>query len=367
MLKQILNISWKELIQLSRDKRMYPILIIAPVIQLILLGYAATFDIENLPLAVNDKSRSSLSREYLDKFKSSSCFKIRMQASDEKVEEEIMSGRAKLGLNIPPDFQRKIKRMQTTYTQLIIDGSDSNTGVIAANYARIISQKFSLDLLKDKKNNIPVDFRLRVWYNPELKSRNFMVPAVIVMILLITTMMLSGMSMVKEKETGTMESLIVTPIKPLELIIGKLIPFISIAYFNLTLVVLVGIYWFGVPFKGSFLLLFLLSGIFLLTTLGLGLFISTISQNQQQAMMTAFFLMLPLSILSGFMFPISSMPVAVQYLTYLNPLRYFLVIIRGIFLKANGIDILWSQALALFVLGFTIITLSSRRFRKKLG
>jgi ABC-2 type transport system permease protein len=363
----------KEFIQIRRDRRLLPILLIMPVMQLIILGYAVSSDIKNLATAVCDLDRSPSSRAFTDRFTTSGYFAIRYRLDDERQIKELMdAGRVRVGLVIPPRFAIKLARQETATVQLLLDGSDSNTANVAQGYVtQIVNAEAGRIILErlGPKSLLPVgvDATVRVWFNPDLKSVNFMVPGVIALIVTIVTMTMTATAIVKEKERGTIEQLIVSPIHPYQLMLGKAIPFVIIGYVDILIVVLAGLFWFRVPIAGSFSLLLVLSGLFIMTTLGLGLLISTVSQTQQQAMMLGFFLNPPLMLLSGFIFPIASMPEPIQYLTYLIPLRYFLVIIRGIFLKGIGLDILWPQAVILLFFGFGVLTLSALRFQKHLG
>jgi ABC-2 type transport system permease protein len=287
-----------------------------------------------------------------------------------EIEDLMDRDRIKVAIVIPVRFEEKIKQRQRSPVQILLDGTNSNTATIAMNYARTITQQYSIELLRHEGSAVSVNASvlndsLRVWYNPELKSQVFMIPGVLVMILLIMTMIFSGLSIVREKELGTIEQLMVTPVRPGELIVGKLLPFIVIGFFDVALVTSLAIFFFEVPLKGDVFLLFGLAGIFIMCTLGLGMFVSTISRTQQQAVLTNFFIVFPSIVLSGFMFPIENMPRVIQYVTYLIPLRYFLVIVRGIFLKGSGLDVLWPQVLVLFIFGVSLLTLSSLRFRKR--
>ncbi len=375
-MKTIYHIIIKEFIQFKRDRRMMILSFMAPVIQLMLLGYAATTDIANIPILVYDQDRTSVSRAFVDQFSQSGYFDVvRTVNSPGEIDPEIEDGRVWLALVIPSDFTQNLLSLRPASVQLLTDGSDANSANISIGYASQIIATYSRGIVADVRQRVPqaslpptVDPVIRVWYNPELKSRNFMVPGVLAMVLMIITMTLTSLGVVREKEIGTLEQLLVTPIKPYQLIVGKLLPFVMIGAVDVGLVLLVSRFWFGVPLRGSVALLLGLSGLFVLTTLGLGLFVSTISRTQQQAMMTAqFFFFMPFIYLSGFAFPIENMPKVIQYVTYLIPLRYFIVIIRGVFLKGVGIAELWHQALALWILGGLILTLSILRFKSKLG
>lgn len=369
-MNSIRSIVRKEFLQLRRDRKMLPIVILAPIIQLVLLGYAANLDVRSLRLAVYDADRSMASRALTGEFLSTDYF---ISAGElilnRDVEAELLAGRADIVLVIPDEFETAITANQPTQVQMIIDGSNSTVGTAALNYATVIGNRFLRTLPPPgQEMATPVSIEPRVWFNPELETRNFMIPGIVGLLLMVITTMLSSLAIVKEKELGTLEQLNVTPIKPWQLIVGKLIPFVIIGLFDVLLVTAVARFLFIVPFRGSLLLLFGMSVIFLATTLGLGLFISSISHTQQQAMMTSvFFLMMPMIFLSGFAFPIESMPEVVQYMTYLLPLRYFFVILRGIFLKGAGFATLWDEGLALLVFGILIVVFSSLGFRKRSG
>lgn len=364
----------KEFIQLRRDRRMFFIVFFSPVLQLFLLGYAANLDIRNIPVVFCDLDATRTSRDFIVQFPASGYFSLQATVDRiEDVDEYIDRGKASLAVILPRGMGRRLAGRESVRVQVIVDGAESQSAIVGLNYATMIGLKYSRQILLERLRsaspgfNIPrVEPEVRVWYNPELRSRNFMIPGVLAMVLMIITMMLTSLGIVKEKELGTMEQLIVTPLRPHELVLGKLLPFFLIGLVEITVVVAVAVFGFGVPVKGSVWLLFGLSPTFMLTTLGLGLFISTISRNQQQAMLTAAFFIIPQIILSGFVFPIQNMPRLIQWLTYVVPLRYFLVIIRGLFLKAVGLSALWDETAALLVFGLAILGLSVLRFRKKL-
>ena len=375
-MKTIYHIIIKEFLQLRRDRRMLVLSFLAPVIQLILLGYAATTDIEDIPMLVFDQDKTSTSREFINQFVNSGYFVIEREVhSLGEIDHYIEDGHVWMALVIPTNFSNNLLARRQTSVQLLADGSDANSANISIGYASQIINMYTRSIVTEIRKRTPqvaqparVNPEIRVWYNPELKSRNFMVPGVLAMVLMIITMTLTSLAVVKEKEIGTLEQLMVTPIKPYQLILGKLLPFVIIGALDVALVIIVARFWFEVPLRGSVALLLGLSGLFVLTTLGLGLFVSTISKTQQQAMMTAqFFFFMPFIYLSGFAFPIENMPPAIQYVTYLIPLRYFIVIIRGVFLKGVGIAELWPQAIPLWIFGLAILTLSVLRFRKRLG
>lgn len=377
MIKIIIHIIKKEFIQFKKDKKMLAMSFISPILQLLLLGYAANVDIKYIPTVVCDLDNTSISREYVSDVINSSYFEIvRYVDKMNDIDAIIDNGTASIGITISKNFGNDIIAGKTTQIQSIIDGSDSNTATIGMNYLSMITGQFSQKFLSKRMyqfkklriNTKVINSEIRVWYNPELKSRNFMVPGVLGLLLMVMTLILTSMAIVKEKENGTLEQLIVTPMKSIELIVGKLIPFTIIGLIDVILVVAIATLWFHVPMRGSLITLILLSLIFLLSTLGLGLFVSSISSNQQQAMMISmFFLMLPMIYLSGFIFPIENMPKIIQYITYILPLRYYFVIIRGIFLKGVGLAELWKDALMLFVLGISILIVSIARFQKRVG
>lgn len=365
----------KEFLQIRRDRKMLPLILLAPVVQVILLGYAATVDVNNISLVVFDADRSAESRAYLERFTNSGYFTIvghvdRPSDLDGYLDET----RATLAISIPPRFSRDIGNGRSVSVQLLADGADANTANISLNYASQITAGYAQSLMASQLvrfqgASIPrVSAASRVWFNPDLRSANYMVPGVVALILMIITTTFSSAAIVREKEAGTIEQILVTPIKPYQFMLGKLLPFVIIGFVDVVLVLGVAVTWFDIPMKGSVLLLFFLCGLFILTTLGLGLFVSTVSRTQQQAMMTAqFFIFFPFIFLSGFAFPIENMPPIVQGLTYGIPLRYFITIVRGLFLKGVGLEILWPQALALFLFGIVILSLSVARFQKRLS
>ncbi|MGA2586273.1 MAG: ABC transporter permease [Candidatus Aminicenantales bacterium] len=370
MFKVIRHIIRKEFIQVFRDKRMIAPLFLAPVIQLILFGYAATVDIKNITLAAVDDDHSQESRAFLTTFTRSGYFELAAApASTSGLDDLLQAGKVQAGIVIPERFAKRLQGGESSPVQVIIDGADANTATIIMNYIDLISARFSESVIREamagRSGGLP-RFEPRIWFNPELKSSFWMVPGVICMILLITTMMLTSMAITRERELGTLEQLIVSPIKPRELILGKTIPFAAIGFFDILLVLTAGKVVFDVPIRGSVPFLLGSSFLFILTTLGMGLFISTISRTQGQAMMSTMFFVMPAMLLSGIFSPIENMPRLIRYVTYLNPLRYFGKIVREILLKGNGPAILWPELLFLLVFGVTTIVLSSLRFRKNL-
>ncbi|MCC6443027.1 MAG: ABC transporter permease [Armatimonadetes bacterium] len=373
--QRIKHIVRKEFLQIRRDPKMLRPMIIAPVFQLIVFGYAVTTDIKHISTAVYDADRTRESRELTARFRNSGYFDVNYTlARPQDIAPLLDSGRAHFALQIPRGLAKNLARGRSVAVQGLVDGADSITAGMILGYASGVVQRHSEDIVLARAQRVGaaarlpgIEERTRVWYNPELKSVNFMVPGVLCMILLVITMLMTSLSIVKEREIGTLEQLIVTPIKSTELMIAKVIPFIVIGFLDVVLILLVARLWFKVPLHGSAFLLLTLTGAFLMSSLGLGLFISTVSRNQQQAMMTSFFIMMPSILLSGFMFPIENMPPLIQYMTYLIPLRYFLNIIRGIFLKGAGFAVLWPDILPLLLFGIAILTLSSLRFHKRMG
>jgi ABC-2 type transport system permease protein len=375
-MKTILHIVRKEFIQFRQDRKMFAVSFIAPVFQLIILGYAATFDVKEIPMVVCDYDNTPASRKLVDNFTSTDYFRtVGYLNRDSEIDHQLDDGYASVALVIPRGFEKNLGINRPAPLQFIVDGTETSSANVGLSYANMIVSQYMQNAVLEslvRHGSVTMPARLsaefRVWYNPDLKSRNFMVPGVLGLLLMVMTMILTSLAIVREKELGTLEQLVVTPIKPYQLIIGKLAPFFIIGVIDVHLVVFFAAAVFSLPVKGSELLLLVLTLIFLMTTMGLGLFISTISRTQQQAMMTAiFFFMLPMVFFSGFVFPIENMPGIIQYVSYLLPLRYYFVIVRGLFLKGVGLDILWPQGLALLVFGTLILSMSVMRFQKRLG
>jgi len=363
---------WKEMIELGRDPRLLFIVIVAPILQLFLLAYAASTDIREVPVLIVDADRSAASRDVVARFAAAPTFTIaNVVSSPDEIDQYLDYGRAWLAVTIPRGFGEGVHRGSPQTIQIVADGSDANSAGVAVGYASNLLAQYSVRLVSRQGSARPtplIDPRIRVWFNPQLESRHFMIPGVIALLLLVVTTNLSSMGIVREKEIGTLEQLNVTPLSRSELIVGKLLPYALIGMVEVGLVISVAIFWFEVPMRGSVLLLLAMSAVYLLTTLGLGLFVSTISATQQQAMMTAsFFFLIPMVFLSGFVFPIENMPAIVQKVTYLIPLRYFLIILRGIFLKGVGLETFWPDALALTAWGVGILTLATLRSSKRLA
>ena len=374
-MKTILHIIKKEFQQFRRDPKMFGMILVSPIIQLIFLGYATNFDVKIVHTTVFDMDKTEESRLFIDNFKGSGYFSFDYYVTNYgELQKNIENGKSILALVIPKGFQKKINKNESVKVQAIFDGSDGNTASISAGYVNSIVMNYSKNILVKMQmksgNNLPtslMETETRVWYNPELKTRNFMVPGIVGLLIMIITLLLTSLAVVKEKEIGTMEQIIVTPIKPYQLILGKLIPFGILGLVSVVIVLTAMVLIFSIQIRGSITFMFFTSFLYLLSTLGLGLFVSTISKTQQQAMMLAIFIvMLPMIYLSGFAFPIENMPKAIQLTTYFIPMRYFTTIIRGIILKGIGFAELWQESLILLVMGIAILYLSSLRFSKKL-
>jgi len=366
----------KEFLQVFRDPRMKFVIFVSPIVQVLVFGYAATMDITHAPIAVHDRDNTKASREFIHRFSYSQYFDIKYYCQNGEQENKLIDRSEVLGvLKFDKGFARDLVGNKGAQVQLIIDGTDSNAATIVGGYSNTIVREYNYQVMREWAHTFLtryeispfVDMRDRRWFNANLESRNYYLPGVIVLIVTIMSLLLSAMAIVREKEIGTMEQLIVSPIRPIELIIGKIMPFGIIAVVQVTLVTVVGIAWFGVPFRGSITLLFFSTLLYLLTTLGAGLFLSTMCSTQQEAMMSVFLVNFPMTLLSGFAYPIANMPKVIQYLTLLNPQRYYLTIIRYIFLKGVGIRVLWDEMLTLLIFGIVVIYISSLRFRKVLG
>jgi drug efflux transport system permease protein len=366
---------WKELIELRQDPRLFSIVVIAPIVQLFMLAYAATTDVRNVPVVIADADRSSASRELVSRFDASPSFTVTtVVSSPVAVDPALESGDAWMAVVIPRGYGAGLERGDAQSIQVVADGSDANSAGVSLSYAtnliaaygQEVSARTALAVGGAQTPSATIQPVVRVWFNPRLESREFMIPGIVALLLLVVTTNLSSMGIVREKELGTLEQLNVTPLTRVELIVGKLLPYGMVGLIDVVLVLSVAIFWFHIPMRGSYLLLFTMTLVYLLNTLGLGLFVSTISSTQQQAMMTStFFFLMPMMLLSGFVFPIENMPPAVQPVTYLIPLRYFLVILRSIFLKGVGLETLWPQALALAGWGIGILLLAIARSTKR--
>ncbi len=374
MNSRLLSIIRKEFIQIARDTRTLILILVIPIMQLFLLGYSATSDVRNIPLAVLDQSRSPESRALLDAYRAADYFRISYAVGSEaEIETLIASGKARAAIIIPPDYAQQVND-GNAQVAFILDGSDPTSASTALSAAQLISQSHATQLLSERfartgqnlKVKIPVEVRTTVWYNPDMVSAHFMIPGVIGMILYAIAAILTATSIVRERERGTIEQLIVTPIRPWELIVGKLMPYVILGFFNTVEVLAVGHWWFGVPIRGDLGLILLLSGVFLVTGLGIGLFASTVANTQQEAMLTVWMTLLPSIFLSGFFFPLEAMPTFLRWLSYLMPLRYYLAIIRSLLLKGTNLAMIQTDVFAMSLFAVGIMTAAALRFHKRL-
>ncbi len=374
MNSRLMSIIRKEFIQIIRDPRTLAMILFVPVMQLFLLGYSATTDVRNIPIAVWDQSRSAESRALLDAFRAADYFRIAYDVgSNAEIRDLIERGDARAALIIPPDYSQRLLDGDAEVS-MILDGSDSTVGGTALSTARLIGQAHATKLMQEHAAlsgrsgmvSPPLEVKTQVWYNPDLISAHFMIPGVIGMILFAITSILTATTIVRERERGTIEQLIVTPIRPWELVVGKLTPYVILSLFDTLVVLAIGHLWFGVPVRGDLGLIIVLSGLLLLSGLGIGLFASTIANTQQEAMMTTWMTLLPAIFLSGFLFPLEAMPKVLYWISYIIPLRYYLVIIRSLLLKGVGIAAIQDQVIALAIFGFAIMGAAAMRFRKRL-
>jgi ABC-2 type transport system permease protein len=365
----------KEFIQIRRDRRTLILVLIIPIMQLFLLGYAATNDVRNVPLAVYDQDRGMDARALLDAYRAADYLTISYEAASEaELHNMLDSGQARAGLIIPPGYTDDIQGGRQASVLFVLDGSDPTVASTALSAAQLIGQSYSTQILEAQLSShgqanaieAPIAVSTTVWYNPDLMSAYFMIPGVIGMILFALTSILTASAIVRERERGTIEQLIVTPIRPWELVLGKLLPYVILAFLNAVEVLAIGHWWFGVPVRGSLWLIAAASFLFLLSSLGIGLFASTMANTQQEAMLTVWMLMLPSIFLAGFFFPLEAMPKVLQLISYIFPLRYYLVIIRSLMLKGVGASAFKVDLIALAVFGVVIMTLAAVRFRKRL-
>jgi len=358
MIARTWSIVVKEFIQIRRDPRTLGIVLALPVMQLVLFGYAINTTVDHISTVVLDQARDAQSRAFLASFFNTGYFDLVAQAGSlEEVRQDIDAGTAHVGIVLPPTFSHDLLAGRAAQTQLLIDGSDPNTAQTALLVGSTLAQRGAASPGRT------IDQRPLVLYNPAMQSINFMIPGLLGLIMQFQTLLLTAFAVVRERERGTLEQLVVTPIKPWELMLGKILPYVGIAFANMVLASAIGRYWFGVEFAGSFPLLLLLAALFVLSSLGLGLLVSTVSQTQTQAMQMALFIMLPSIILSGFVFNRESMPHPIRELGLLIPLTYFLQILRGVILKGVGLDVLWPQVVALAAFGLAVFSLSANRFR----
>jgi ABC-2 type transport system permease protein len=375
MNSRLISIIRKEFIQITRDKRTLVIILVIPIMQLFLLGYSATNDVRNVPLAVFDQCRCAESRSLLDAYRAADYFKLAYDVGSENdIRVLIEQGDIRAGLVIPPDYNEALSKGNAEVA-FILDGSDAAAGTTALSAATLIGQAHATKLMFQKLESSglnpgsfqpPLQVRIRVWYNPDLVSSYFMIPGVIGMILFAITSILTATAVVRERERGTIEQLIVTPIRPWELVVGKVLPYVILAFIDTLEVLAIGHWWFGVPVRGDLALILACSGLLLLSGLGIGLFASTIANTQQEAMLTVWMTLLPSIFVSGFFFPIDAMPPVLQWVSYIVPLRYYLIIIRALLIKGVGVAPIWTEILALAVFGIVILSAASVRFRKRL-
>lgn len=372
---RLISLIRKEFIQILRDPRTLALALMMPLVQLFLLGYAATNDVRNVPLAVFNQDPGPEARALLDAFRAADYFSLAYQVgSEEQLRMLIDSGQARAGLVIPPNYSRTLQGDGAAQVAFVLDGSDPTTAATALSAAQAIGQQYATGVLSERLGRrglpfalrIPVEVRSQVWYNPDLVNAYFMIPGVIGMILYSITTILTATAVVRERERGTIEQLIVTPIRSWELVVGKLLPYVILAFINTLEVLVIGALWFEVPIRGDLGLIVLLSGLFLVSSLGIGLLVSTIANTQQEAMLTVMLTLLPSIFLSGFFFPLEAMPPVLQLFSYLTPLRYYLVIIRSLLLKGVGAEMLQRDILALVIFGGLIMSAAALRFKKRL-
>jgi ABC-2 type transport system permease protein len=372
---RLISLIRKEFIQIVRDPRTLVLVLVIPIMQLFLLGYAATNDVRNIALAVYDQDRGPQARALLDAYRAADYFRLAYDVeSEEELRSLIDSGEARVGMIIPPDYGARLENNETAQVAFVLDGSDPTVASTALSAAQLIGQEHATEILIERLERrgqaqaltTAIEVRSQVWYNPDLVSSYFMIPGVIGMILFALTSILTATAVVRERERGTIEQLIVTPIRSWELVVGKILPYTILAFLNALEVLAIGHYWFGVPVRGNLGLILALSGLFLLSTLGIGLLASTFANTQQEAMLIVWMILLPALFLSGFFFPLDAMPRFLKLVSYAFPLRYYLVIIRSLMLKDIGLAAIRNDVIALAVFGVMLMTLASLRFRKRL-
>lgn len=372
---RLISLIRKEFIQIQRDSRTLILVLIIPVMQLFLLGYAATNDVRNVPLAVFDQDRSAQARTLLDAYRAADYFEVAFDVdSEQELRDLIDEGSARAGLVIPPDYSQQLLNGGSAQVAFVLDGTDPTVASTALSAAQLIGQAYSTRIMEQRLAgrgqtaaiDPAVNVHTNVWYNPDLISAYYMIPGVIGMILYALTSILTASAIVRERERGTIEQLIVTPIRPMELMIGKILPYVILALLNTLEVIAIGHWWFGVPIRGSLWLILGISGLFLLSSLGIGLLASSIANTQQEAMLTVWMTLLPSLFLSGFFFPLEAMPKVLQWISYLFPLRYYLEVIRSLMLKGTGLAAVQTEVLALTVFGVGIMVVAALRFRKRL-
>lgn len=371
-IKRVMAVIKKEFYQIKRDKRTIAIILLMPIMELLLFGYAASTSVDHITTVVFNNDIGTESRTLLDGFTNSQYFDISYMAySMSDVQEYIDDGHAKAGIIIPPEYSENIKSGKTAQIQLIVDGSDPTTAQTILSSAGSVVQSMSVKIISSNSTSSntmpqPLDLRSRVWYNPNMSSINFNVPGLIGVILQTVTLMLTSFSIVREREKGTMEQLIVTPISKMELMVGKIIPYVIIGFVDIVLALALSVFWFNVHVVGSIALLLLFSVIFLFSALGIGLLISTVSKSQLQAMQLSMFMIMPNILLSGYMFPREAMPKIIQVISNVFPLTYFIKVLRGIILKGNGFSSLRYEFAILFLFGIIVLAIATIKFKKKI-
>jgi ABC-2 type transport system permease protein len=375
MNSRLFSLLRKEFIQITRDRRTLVITLFIPIMQLFLLGYSATSDIRNIPMAVYDQCQCAESRALVNSYRAADYFKLAYTTGSEtEIRNLIESGQARAGLIIPPDYATSLAQGKAEVA-FVLDGSDATAGSTALSAATLIGQAHATKLMEQRLESLgmdtskftpPLQVKTRVWYNPDLVSSYFMIPGVIGMILYAITSILTASAVVRERERGTIEQLIVTPIRPWELVVGKILPYAILAFIDTLEVLAIGHWWFGMPVRGDLSLILGCSGLLVLSGLGIGLFASTVANTQQEAMLTVWMTMLPAIFLSGFFFPLEAMPVVLQWIAHAFPLRYYLIIIRALLIKGVGVGPIWPEILALAIFGLVIMSAASIRFRKRL-
>ncbi len=375
-MQQILFLIQKEFIQVFRDRAIIFIIFVMPLVQVLLLGSAVSTDIKHIKTIICDLDRTPSSRELIKRFQHTQYFDLQFVESNQaSITKYIDEGRASITIVIPTRFEKDLKRNQTPTVQILVDGQDSNSSLIAMGYANRIVQAFSLEKLQNSLVRNPEKFlqihlvepETRIWYNPNLEAKNYMIPGIVIILLTAVTTLLTALGLVREKEIGTLEQLMVTPVKSYQLMIGKTVPFAILGLIEIAFAIALAKLWYQIPIQGNLLLFFGFALIFMFTTLGVGIFVSTISKTQQQALFLAWFFMVFAILMSGFMFPIENMPKIMQYLTYINPVRYFITIVRELFLKGSGLSYLWLQGVIMTIFSILIITFSAIRFQKRVG
>ena len=370
----------KEFKQMFRDPRMRIILFVPPVVMLIMFGYAVVTDVKDVKMAVLDNDRTATSRRFVEKFTASGYFQMHSYLDTAKTADGMLdSGDIEMFIHIERGFARRLRSGRPTEVQILVDGTNSNRAALIVAYVNQITADFSYDYLLKKVRSVllsgeprmarfkhGVELKERTLFNPELSSRNYFIPGILGMIINMVAISMTAMSVVKEREIGTIEQIIVSPIQPMEYIAGKIIPYVGICFIDIIIISIAAIAWFGVPFNGSYLFLVFASSIFILANVSVGLFVSTISRSQQQAILSTFLYFLPSILFSGYIFPIYSMPEVIQYITYINPLRYYMTIVSGVFLKGVGVTVLWGDMLVLLIMGVFLFLLSAKRFNERL-